>query len=153
MRAGVVLAMTAGSAHSAAISYTALRHCEERSDEAIQLCGSQAGLLRCARNDGGVRTFAVISYTALRHCLRQTRSVCAGSEATKQSSFAVRAGLLRAHTTARESPEPTAARSYMFSTRPYASSTASFIISDSVGCGNTVCISSSSVVSRFIATT
>src|SRR3954462_13443479 len=26
MRAGVVLAMTAGSAHSAAISYTALRH-------------------------------------------------------------------------------------------------------------------------------
>ena len=44
-------------------------------------------------------------------------------------------------------------RVYMFSTRPYASSTASFIISDSVGCGKMVCISSSSVVSRFIATT
>src|SRR3954465_13081775 len=29
-------------------------------------------------------------YNALRHCLRQTRSVCAGSEATKQSSFVVR---------------------------------------------------------------
>ena len=41
----------------------------------------------------------------------------------------------------------------ILSTRPYASSTASFIISDNVGCGNTVCISSSSVVSRFIATT
>ena len=41
----------------------------------------------------------------------------------------------------------------MLSTRPYASNTASFIISDNVGCGKTVCISSSSVVSRFIATT
>ena len=41
----------------------------------------------------------------------------------------------------------------IFSTRPYASSTASFIISDSVGCGKTVCVSSSSVVSKFIATT
>src|SRR5207237_9999332 len=31
------------------------RHCEERSDEAIQLChrGEAAGLLRFARNDGG----------------------------------------------------------------------------------------------------
>src|SRR5262245_55250592 len=31
------------------------RHCEERSDEAIQLscCGNKAGLLRFARNDGG----------------------------------------------------------------------------------------------------
>src|SRR3954452_321035 len=44
--------MTAKSAHSWSSSYNALRHCEERSDEAIQLCGSQAGLLRCARNDG-----------------------------------------------------------------------------------------------------
>src|SRR6185437_15611525 len=43
--------------------------------------------------------------------------------------------------------------SYIFNTRPYASSTASFIISDSVGCGKMVCINSSSVVSRFIATT
>src|SRR3954453_13229778 len=34
-------------------------------------------------------------YNALRHCLRQTRSVCAGSKATKQSSFVVEAGLLR----------------------------------------------------------
>ena len=41
----------------------------------------------------------------------------------------------------------------MLSARPYASSTASFIISDNVGCGKTVWISSSSVVSRFIATT
>ncbi|RQH04835.1 hypothetical protein EHH60_33525 [Bradyrhizobium sp. RP6] len=29
------------------------RHCEERSDEAIQnLSGERTGLLRCARNDG-----------------------------------------------------------------------------------------------------
>src|SRR3954447_10962520 len=37
-----------------------------------------------------VRAFAAIPLYALRHCLRQTRSVCAGSEATKQSSFVVR---------------------------------------------------------------
>ena len=42
---------------------------------------------------------------------------------------------------------------HIFRTRPYASSTASFIISDRVGCGKIVCISSSSVVSRFMATT
>src|SRR5882672_1514333 len=29
-----------------------VRHCEERSDEAIQLALGEAGLLRCARNDG-----------------------------------------------------------------------------------------------------
>src|ERR1700716_4222519 len=29
-----------------------VRHCEERSDYAIQLCCDKAGLLRCARNDG-----------------------------------------------------------------------------------------------------
>jgi hypothetical protein len=31
------------------------RHCDERSDEAIQTCfrGGISGLLRCARNDGG----------------------------------------------------------------------------------------------------
>src|SRR4051794_9384580 len=45
--------MTAGSAHSWSSSYNALRDCEERRDEAIQLCGSEAGLLRCARNDAG----------------------------------------------------------------------------------------------------
>jgi len=45
------------------------------------------------------------------------------------------------------------ATSQIFSTRPYASSTASFIISESVGCGKMVWINSSSVVSRFIATT
>src|SRR6266403_5605123 len=28
------------------------RHCEERSDEAIQNCSARSGLLRCARNDG-----------------------------------------------------------------------------------------------------
>src|SRR3954447_19693999 len=33
--------------------HSIIRLCEERSDEAIQLCGSQAGLLRCARNDAG----------------------------------------------------------------------------------------------------
>src|SRR5262249_9974306 len=42
---------------------------------------------------------------------------------------------------------------YIFNTSPEASSTASFIISDSVGCGKMVCMSSSSVVSRFIAIT
>ena len=31
------------------------RHCEERSDEAIQQAGVQSGLLRFARNDGGPR--------------------------------------------------------------------------------------------------
>ena len=51
----------------------------------------------------------------------------------------------------RPAPQPLVRQ--IFNTRPYASSTASFIISDSVGCGNTVCISSSSVVSRFMATT
>src|SRR3954465_9743869 len=34
-------------------------------------------------------------YNVLRHCLRQTRSVCAGSKATKQSSLLFEAGLLR----------------------------------------------------------
>jgi hypothetical protein len=29
-----------------------IRHCEERSDDAIHACGNKAGLLRCARNDG-----------------------------------------------------------------------------------------------------
>lgn len=43
--------------------------------------------------------------------------------------------------------------SYAFSTRPYASRTLSFIISERVGCGKTECISSSSVVSRFMAIT
>jgi len=42
---------------------------------------------------------------------------------------------------------------YAFSTRPYASRTLSFIISERVGCGKTECISSSSVVSRFMAIT
>jgi len=37
-----------------------------------------------------------------------------------------------------------------FTALPYASSTASFIVSEMDGCGKTVCISSSSVVSRFI---
>jgi hypothetical protein len=47
--------MTAESVHSRSSSYNALRHCEERSDEAIQLVlipPFKAGLLRCARNDG-----------------------------------------------------------------------------------------------------
>jgi hypothetical protein len=39
------------------------------------------------------RAFAVSP--VFRHCLRQTRCVCAGSEATKQSSLAFKAGLLR----------------------------------------------------------
>ena len=47
------LAMTAESVHSRSSRYTGLRHCEEQSDEAIQLCGSEAGLLRCARDDAG----------------------------------------------------------------------------------------------------
>src|SRR3954451_2214754 len=37
--------------HTDAVGGRPPHHCEERSDEAIQLCGSQAGLLRCARND------------------------------------------------------------------------------------------------------
>lgn len=40
----------------------------------------------------------------------------------------------------------------MCSALPYADSTLSCIISDSVGCGNTVCISSASVVSSCLPT-
>ena len=42
---------------------------------------------------------------------------------------------------------------YIWMTRPYASRTDSCIISDSVGCGNTVCMRSSSVVSSPMAMT
>src|SRR4051812_46092041 len=54
------LAVTAGSAHSRSSRITrsslpatnAKRLRWEQGDEAIQLCGSHAGLLRCALNDG-----------------------------------------------------------------------------------------------------
>jgi hypothetical protein len=50
-------------------------------------------------------------------------------------------------------PKGAVARCYMWITRPNASSTLSCIVSDSVGCGKTVCIRSSSVVSSCMAMT
>src|SRR3954452_12721625 len=76
------------------IPYNALRHCEERSEEAIQLCGSQAGLLRCARNDGCVRTFAVIPVqrtASLRGAKRRTNPAC-GSKLDCLAALAATAG-------------------------------------------------------------
>src|SRR5712672_45601 len=89
------------------------RHCEERSDEAIQsFFARRDGLLRCARNDGeawiasrslsGMHSCDSLprndgTRALLRHCLRQTRSVCARerSDEAIQSFFARRDGLLR----------------------------------------------------------
>src|SRR4051795_3928224 len=86
----------APSAGNRSSPYDALRHCEERSDEAIQLCGPQAGLLRTQRRLGR-RIRGHPPYNALRHCHAQgdeaalaAHSVIARSEATKQSSFVVR---------------------------------------------------------------
>src|SRR5712672_2223237 len=88
------------------------RHCEERSDEAIQSFFAQRdGLLRCARNDGEawIASSRSLSWARdplarndgkralLRHCLRQTRSVCVRerSDEAIQFFFAQRDGLLR----------------------------------------------------------
>jgi hypothetical protein len=70
------LAMPAASAHSRSSPDNALRHCEERSDDAIQLVviplSFEAGLLRCARNDGaGFADPRSFPYNALRQCDEQ----------------------------------------------------------------------------------
>src|SRR3954454_19480506 len=44
-----------------------LRHCEERSHEAIQLSCRGSGLLRCARNDGGRVSRLILQY--LEHAI------------------------------------------------------------------------------------
>jgi hypothetical protein len=52
------------------------RHCEERSDEAIQSHTCGPGLLRCARNDGGVGGAALRPYLL---ALKKSFSIAAAS--------------------------------------------------------------------------
>src|ERR1700712_4778583 len=60
-------------------SLTRIRHCEERSDEAIQSCFTVSGLLRCARNDGAKflsRGLAALALLGIgKRCLAHPRAV------------------------------------------------------------------------------
>src|SRR3954470_19994319 len=69
-------------------------HCEDSSTKqsslSFRVCRAKLDCFAALATTAGSTHSRPSRYNALRHCLRQTRSVCAGSEATKQSSFVVR---------------------------------------------------------------
>src|SRR4051794_33256033 len=69
-------------------------HCEDSSTKqsslSFRVCRAKLDCFAALAMTAGSAHSRSSRYNELRHCLRQTRSVCAGSEATKQSSFVVR---------------------------------------------------------------
>ena len=69
------------------------RHCEERSDEAIQSRTRAPGLLRFARNDGGERSAPSLRPVLMGPGLRRDDSECYSAAVLRSVSLAAAAWL------------------------------------------------------------